>query len=181
MGEVYCTVSLTVGRFRTKVKDKKLFDRLRVTVEYEETIDLLRKRLQNWDNLRPTKGGIINELLNIPKNLIAELDTNHSILGNTIDEKNYSKLRLRTEKWENFSRARYDEIRWFLIDRKKNIRDDLERLYKRVLDYNNRIQQLSYLAESFTRTDFENLNKKRIELYKAVGEVIETLKVQTRF
>ena len=181
LGEVCCIVSLTVGRFRTKVEEKKFFDRVRVTVEYKETIDLLRKRLQNWGNLRPTKGGIINELLSIPKDLIAELDTDHSVLGNVIYEKNFSELRLRTEKWEYLSRARYDEIQWFLIDREKNLRDDLEKLYERMLDYNNRIQQLSYSGESHTKTDFENLNKKRIELHKSVGEVLETLKGQTRF
>lgn len=176
LGEVSCTISLTVGRFRTKVKDKKFFEKIKVENEYGETIDLLRKRLQNWDNLKPTRAELINEIFRVPNDLISELKANLHILEIEIDEKNITQSKLQDSSWSNLSRARNDEIRWFLIDRERNLRSDLESLYKQISNYNSGIQELLYLGERRTKTDFKNLNEKRAILYKVLDEMLQKLK-----
>lgn len=87
LGEVSCTVSLTIGRLWPKVKDKRFFQKIKVINEYDETIAILRKRLQNWDQLDPTRAQLISSFLDVPRNLMSELKTNLQVLENAVDEK----------------------------------------------------------------------------------------------
>ena len=167
LGKVSCTASLTRGRLWTKVGDKKLFENVSVIHEYRETFDLLRKSLQNWDQMRPTRSELIMEFLNPIRNLVSELNTNHEILMHLVTEENITKSRLRTDIWKNLSKTRrYDEIRWFLIDQETNLKKNLEELYREISKYNTKIQRLLYLGENRTEEDFDPLNKQRAKLYE---------------
>ena len=115
--------------------------------------------------------------MNAPRNLISELKTNIQVLKKEIDEKNITQSRLRRDTWDSLSKSRYhDEIRWFLIDREMNLRENLESLYKQISNHNAAIHGLLYLGDSRTKTDFKNLNKERAKLLKDTDKICKKLK-----
>lgn len=180
LGKVSCTASVTKGRLWTKVGDKKLFENVSVIHEYQETFDVLRKSLQNWDQMSPTKSQLIMEFLNPVRNLVSELNTNRQILMHWVNEKNITESRLKTDIWKRLSKTRrYDEIRWFLIDQETNLKRNIEELYRQISKYNTKIQGLLFLGENRTEEDFEALNKQRAKLdeenkktFKQVNDIL---------
>lgn len=176
LGEASCTALITVGRIWTEVREKKFFEKIKAKNEYEQTIHHLRECLKNWDHLYPTRTELVQRFWSCPRDLISELETNLQVLGNEVSEKTLAQSRLRRDRWNNWTRVRYDKIRWFLIDKEKNLGENLERLYRKISDYDDRIQQLFYLGSSRTSEDFEPLNKERRSLDKDMKEVLKRLK-----
>jgi hypothetical protein len=174
LGKFSCTASLTKGRLWTKVGEKKLFENVRVIHEYQETFAKLRKRLQDWDQLSPTKSQLIMEFLNPIRNLVSELDTNRRILMHGVYEGNIAQSALRTDTWNNLCKMKsHDEIRLFLIDQEKDLKKNLEELYRQISNYNTKIQALLYLGENRTEEDFEALNNQRANLYNESNKMFK--------
>lgn len=176
LGEISGTASVTMGRLWTKVKDKRFFSKIKLKNDYDKTIDSLRKRLQNWDQLEPTRTQILNSLLRVPRNLRSELKANSEILGSEITEESIGESKLREDSWRNLARERYhDETEWFVISRETNLKENLEQLYTQISKYNSRIDELLRLGERRTEKDFERPNKKRTELHREIGNVIQRI------
>ena len=181
IGEVSCTVSLTAGRVWPKVEDRRVFQKIKVKNEYEKTISLLRKRLQNWDQLEPTRTELVNSFMRGIKDLISELRANLETLGTHVTEGNIAQSKLKIQNWEDFNRERYrNEVKWDLIDRETDLKADLERAYKQVLNYNARIQELLYLGDGRTEEHFEKLFIERTVFKVQIEKVLKSLRTLQR-
>ena len=181
IGEVSCNVSLTVGRVWPKVKDIRVFRKIKVKNEYKKTINLLKKKLQNWDQLEPTRTELVNSFMRGIRNLISELKANLKTVHNMVSEENISQSKLRIQNWEDFNKERYrNEAKWYLIDRETDLKENLEGAYRQILSYNARIQDLLYLGDRRTEDDFKKIFIARVKLEKQIDTALKKLRTLQR-
>jgi len=167
LGKVTCTIILTKGRFRTKVKSETLFQDVPIKINYVEATSSLRDCLDRWENLSPTKAELLNDLERGLKELTKELLDKLATLENSVSEENINSYQLRVEKWNNLQRSwdsDEEKIRWFLIESEKGLRDDLTKLYQRIIRCDNLIAELRSHGEGRTPEHFNPINIEREEL-----------------
>jgi len=82
LGKVSCILTLTKGRFRTKVTKKKILENITIANRYDEAISSLRNCLCGWENLNPTKAELLSKIMRDFEQLIVELKGNLPLLGN---------------------------------------------------------------------------------------------------
>jgi len=166
-GKVTCTIVLTKGRFRTKVKNETLFQDVPIEINYVEATSSLRDCLKRWENLDPTKAKLLDDLERSLKELTRELSEKLATLQDPVSEENINSYQLRVDKWNNLQRFwDYDEekIRWFLIESEKGLRDDLTKLYQRIIRCDNQIAELRSHGEGRTQEQFKPINIELEEL-----------------
>lgn len=168
LGEVSCTVTLTKGRFRTKVAEEKLFKTITIANHYDEALSSLRKCLHRWENLKPTKAELLNKMRRDLEGLIRESKGNLEILERAVGEQSISGAsKLRVDNWNQLQRIRtlHDrKIRWFLIKCEEGLEKDLTKLYRKILKYNSSVDELMFLGELRTQKQFTSINAEREEL-----------------
>jgi len=179
LGEVSCTVALTKGRFRTKVKSEKLFEKAPVEIYYNTAIASLRDCLHRWENLRPTKAELLGEVERGLKELLSESKENLQTLENPVDEKNINSYRLRVDRWNRLHRSWIssdeEKIRWFLIESEKGFREDLTKLYRKIIKCDNLIAELRSYGEARTQKHFQTANTEREKLRLEIEKMQERL------
>jgi len=179
-GEISCTVTLTKGRFRTKVRNVELF-KGKVHVHYAKAVAFFREMAGNWDNLSPTKVELLNDLRSYLKLFVREIDENSTILRTQVSEQNVLASRLKVDVWNNSSQYSWTpyegKIRWFLIESAEGLKDDLTQLYKNIMKYNATIDQLLSLGGLRTPDHFIKANVEREDLKSTAERTLRRMKV----
>lgn len=182
LGKVSCTITLTKGRFRTKVTKEKLFENITIANQYDKAVSSLRDCLRRWENLRPTKAELLNEVMRGFEQLVGELKGNLLVLANPLSEYDVSHkaqaCKLRVDGWNQLRHIRtlHDrKIRWFLIKSEEGLDEDLTKLYKNLVKYNSSIDELMSLGELRTPKHFRSINAERENLRSGVEEMWERL------
>jgi len=177
LGNVSCTATLTKGRFKTRVKTEKLGE-FQVINQSKNSFGFLMEALDRWEDLRPTKSELLNELTRHIKAITKELKKNKIALQNEVREANIGKSRLRNEAWNQFQKERppyKEKLQWFLIKSEKGLEQNLRQLYKNISKYNALVDQTISLGEFRRRKHFLSLNSEREKLYTEVDEVVYRL------
>ena len=167
LGKVSCTIVLTKGRFRTKVKSETVFQDVPIEINYVKATSSLRDCLRRWENLKPTKAELLNDIERGLKELTKELLENLATLEAPVSEENINSYQLRVDRWNNFHRfwdSDEEKIRWFLIESEKGLRKDLIKLYQKIIECNNQIAELRSHGEGRTQEHFKPINIKLKEL-----------------
>lgn len=186
LGKVSCTITLTKGRFRTKVTEKKLFENISIANHYVKALSSLRGCLGRWENLKPTKVELLNEVKRDFEGLTRELKENLIILGRTLHEHSISETsKLRVDIWNRLQLQRiwtpYEtKIRWFLIKREEGLKEDLTKLYETIVKYNSSIDELMSLGELRTQKHFQSVNAEREKLHSDVEKMWDRLSYLSR-
>jgi len=177
-GKVSCTIILTKGRFRTKVKGEKLFEDVPIEIHYNEAISSLKDCLHRWEILQPTKAQLLDEIERGVRGLIGELRQNLKVLKNPVDEQNTNSYKLRVDNWNNLHRfwdSDKEKIQWFLIESKKGLRKDLTKLYGKIIKCDNLIAELRSYGEVRTQEQFQTVNIEREKLRVEIERMQERL------
>jgi len=180
LGEVSCTITLTKGRFRTRMKSEKLFEKAPVENHYSMAIASLRNCLHRWENLDPTKAELLGEVERSLNDILSELKENLKILKNPIDEQNINSYKLRIDHWNLLHRfwdSDEEKIRWFLIESEKDLKEALTKLYERIIKCDNLVAELRSYGEARTQKHFETANIEREKLRLEVDEIAKRLSV----
>jgi hypothetical protein len=171
LGKVHCTITLTKGRFRTKVEDEIILEGATVSNRYDEAISLLRNSLSKWEHLGDTKVELRDKLVRDVKDLKREVEENLSVLGNLLTEGDVSQrqtaLKLKVDAWNRLQNVRRDEagkIRWFLIKSDKGLEEELVNLYNIIMKYNSLYDELMSLGDLRTTESFDQINTEREKL-----------------
>ena len=184
LGKVSCTITLTKGRFRTKVTEERIFENLPIVNKYNEAVLSLRGLVPKWKNLKPTKAELLNMLIKDREELTKELKGNLSVLAKPLSgydiEKGKQACKLRVDKWNQFQRIRdahERKIRWFLIKSEKELEQKLTKLYKKIMDYNRSIDELILFDELGTHESvrYRRVNAKKERLHSEVEKMCDRL------
>ena len=175
LGKVSYTITLTKGRFRTKVTKEKPFENIAIENHYDGAVSSLRDCLRRWKNLTPTKAELLNEVKRDLEGLIRELKENLIILGRTVGEDILSGAsKLRADVWNQLQRidtVHERKIRWFLINVEEGLKEDLTKLYENTMKYNRSIDELMYLGKIRTQKHFRDINAERENLCSDVEKM----------
>ena len=182
LGKVSCTITLTKGRFRTKVKDEMILEDIAVVNEYDEAVSFLRNCLFRWENLRDTRVELRNMLVRDIEDLIRELKGNLSALENQVAEYEVSHkgsaMKLRLDNWKrlnNVKNVEESKIRWFFIRSKEELEEALNKLYSAIERYNNSFDVLMSLGDLRTTKSFDHINAERMKLSEEVKKILDTV------
>jgi len=178
LGKVSCAVTLTKGRFRTKVKTEKLLENVTVANRYDKTISALRNCLRRWENLATNKAQLSDKVRRDSEELIRELKNGFSICSKKVDEKSISQSKLRRDSWKRLQQARPPHerrIRWFLIKGEEGLKEDLTELYEEIVKYNNIIEAALYLGDLRADKHFQEINRERERLHSNIEKMLERL------
>lgn len=178
IGKVKCTITLTKGRFRTKIRDQAISKEFIVANKCEKSIGLLRECLLRWEDLSETRAEMENKLVQDIKFLIRGLEVNATNLANSIDDNQLSQagasIKLRLDEWKSLQNSRGDDerkIRWFMLKTDKSLEEKLSKFYNEIVDYNNSVDRLVVLGENRTSRDFNSINAFRERLREDTHEI----------
>lgn len=167
LGRVACTITLTTGRFRTKVKKKTLLKNVIVANRYDKTVSTLRDCLRRWENLHPIKLELLNRIKGNLEELVREFKENSTTLRTSVDGGNIDKSKLKVNAWKRLHGGMYSyerKVRWFLIDSEERLKADLSGIYENIVKYNDLIDESLSLGDLRTEDDFNRINTGREDL-----------------
>jgi hypothetical protein len=186
LGKANCIITLTEGRFRTKIRNQVIPWNLVVKNQCDKSLVSLRQFLLRWEDLYETKAGLENKLVQDVNALVRELEQNNRTLMNRFDDYEFSikgpsgRLRLDDfQRLKNIREGNDRKIRWFILKTEKGLEEDLNRLYERIKEYNS-LDRLIAREQLRTLKDIERLNAEREQLQKTVAETKERLVVLQR-
>ena len=178
-GKVSCTVTLTKGRFRTRVTNEKILENYSIENRYDKVVSSLRGCLHKWEDLSPTKAELLNKVKRDLEEIIRELKENLKILKRTVDEDSLSGAsKVRVNDWNQLQRVRAlheRKIRWFLINHEDGLKEDLTKLYGNLAKYNRSIDELMSYGDFRTPKHFRDINAKRKDLRSDVEKMSDRL------
>ena len=177
LGKVSCIITLTKGRFRTKLKTEELFKSITVTNHYDKAVTSLRTCLHKWEKLEPTKSQMLDVIKKDLERLIKELNADLKVSETKVDESNIDRSRLKLDAWKTLNNIRASDeriIRWFLI-KSEGLEKDLVQLYEEITAYNDTVDEALRLGELRTGKDFQMINDERRELYPQIEKVTSQL------
>lgn len=175
IGNISCIASLTAGRLNTRIENKVLFKNFTIKNEFKELDKFFQERIDKWDSLKPVRSELINEFRSYPISLTGELKRNLQLLNEYVSEENISRMALHTSSWTNISRLDYNKVRWFLIEKEKNLKTNISHVYKQIIDYNVIVQEALSLGEFRTQSHIEKINEKRTLLLGIVSNLVSRM------
>jgi len=185
LGKISCSITLTKGRFRTKVAKTRLFRDTTVANHYKEAVSHLRGFLPEWETLSSTKAELLNEIKRDLDGLTKELNENLIILGKQVDEQNITTSKLKVDAWNNSHniwRPYEKKIRWFLIESEEGLAKALTELYRGIMKFNGTVDELLSLGERRTQKHFEGINTEREKLRLELEEILNRMSnLQSRY
>jgi hypothetical protein len=179
LGTVACQVTLTKGRFRTRVVQEHLFENVEVENRLETLVPALRKFVNKWDSLYYTDSQLTHDLRRGVGDVVRENQTNLPILKKLVTEETLNNSQLRTDAWKNLTNPNLSVndriLRWFLIDSEPKLREQVSTLYHDIEEYNSQINIMLTLGEFRQDSHYENINARRTELIRQIKSVSERL------
>ena len=182
LGKVTCIITLTTGRFRTKVTSQTLVEEATVKNDYKQTISSLRNCMSKWEQLHDTKVELQNKLTRGIEDLRTELDQNLATLKNPLSEHDVSHkgsaIKLRIDNWCRLQQIRDPKekrIRWFLVESNEELEKELRQLYRKITEYNDAYDELIALGEFRNKKHFDLINAEREKIQGNIEIVKERL------
>jgi hypothetical protein len=186
LGRISCYMTFTKGRFKTEIKDTKLFENIILYNHCKEALSILRSSMGKWEDLSPRKRELMNSIKGNFEGIMHELEYNLTQLEKEVKEESLSTSVFRMDAWRRMYEAvwtAYEEkIRWFLIKAETRVEEDLSQLYANITKYNDLISEAMSLGELRTLKHFENLNRQRTKLLSNVKNTAGRLaEIHSRF
>lgn len=178
LGKLSCTITLTKGRFGTKIKTEKLLENESITINSDKAISSLRKYLHRWESLGSTRVDLLNKMKGYLEGLIRELRGDFIVCSDKVSEKNIGSSKLKVDAWKQLNAIRYSDdrkIRWFSIRSKEGLEEELTKLYEKIAMYNDGIREAMYLGDLRREEDFQKINVERNKVHSEIEMVLKKL------
>ena len=176
IGRVSCKITLTKGRFSTRITSEKLLENEPVAIHCDKATSSLRSCLRRWENLSPTKTDLSDKMKRDLEDLIRELKDGLKVSEIEVDGGNIDKSRLKVNIWKRVNEIRDSDdrkIRWFLIRLEEGLEEDLRKLYEKIGKYNNTINEALQLGDLRTEKHFRTINVERRRLHSNIEKIVK--------
>jgi hypothetical protein len=174
VGSIDALITLTKGRFRTRIVKDYLFKGKPLRNSCKRALLRLREFLKEWDKLSPTRTQLRFEMRADLQSLGEELKANSSILAREVSEQNVPQSKLRNILWTQLcgvSDPLQKKIRWFLIQSIVGLEEKLKDLYTNIDKYNDMVDDLIGRGE-FAKPMLSKVNDERVKLKEQVEKAL---------
>jgi hypothetical protein len=188
LGTLGCDLTYTKGRFRTRIRAKRLFAKKPIKSQPTLAAAFFGELLENWEEVEPTRNNLLHTMAYSIQSLLDELKDNIRILGTKITDQNvHSSVDLRTDHWRSLCSNKTDyylgNLQWFLIRSEHGLCSELEELYQSLDNYIRLVKDTNIRRDFATTTSLETalktLNKARNELINK-AQAVESRLTQLR-
>ena len=183
LGIASCDVTYTKGRFKTKMRTKRLFVDEPVRSEASVAGPFFAEFLENWEDAFPTRQDLLCSITNPFERLMEELKCNIQILTQITDQKMFDPLFLSTNHWRWMcvkSDSYIEMSQWYLVRCEKNLEPELRTLYTDMERYGELARDMSirknYMSTESLQNALTTMNKARNELISRLETTLARMK-----